>query len=98
MISFDWRSELPLSLGMVVGTPGAARALAQANISPMPYLIRHSMGDWGTIDPEDAKLNEQAVLDGSRILSAYDLPTGVRIWIITEADRSVTTILLPSEY
>ena len=61
-------------------------------------LARHVSGDWGQLDAEDQAANEQALAHGARILSAYDLATGTRIWIITEADRSATTLLLPGEY
>lgn len=61
------------------------------------YIDRHWRGDWGVIDAEDAKVNEDAVSNGGRILSAFDTPLG-RIWIITEGDRSLTTVLTPDEY
>lgn len=92
------RSLYPVRLGQVVATPGAIDALAEANEHPVPFLVRHANGDWGTVGADDAALNHEAVVQGGRLLSAYVLPTGVKIWIITEADRSVTTILLPSEY
>jgi hypothetical protein len=62
------------------------------------YFSRHAAGDWGDIDPEDRGLNEQALVEGSRIFSVYALPTTETMWVITEADRSSTTALLPSEY
>jgi hypothetical protein len=86
------------SLGSTVATPGAITALARAGETPLPYLVRHSAGDWGELDREDKAENESAVKDGLRILSAYLLADGTRIWVITEADRSATTILLPEEY
>ena len=86
------------SLGRVVSTPGALEALAEANVPPWPYLARHQRGDWGDVPPEDAQENELSVREGFRILSAYTLPSGTKIWLITEADRSVTTLLLPAEY
>jgi hypothetical protein len=86
------------SLGQIVGTPGALVALAEAGRTPLEFLRRHSTGDWGDVDEEDRQANEQSLLDDSRILSAYKLSTGERLWIITEADRSSTTLLLPSEY
>jgi hypothetical protein len=61
-------------------------------------LARHAAGDWGELDAEDQRANEDALMTGARILSAYVLPSGVRIWIITEADRSATTLLMPDEY
>lgn len=86
------------SLGQVVATPGALEALEEAAVSPVALLGRHRVGDWGEVPPEDAAENELSVDRGFRILSAYTLSTGVKIWIITEADRSATTLLLPSEY
>ena len=94
----DFAGKLPLNLGRVVATPGALNALAAADKSPLPFLVRHAMGDWGDVDREDAAANDQAVIDFARILSVYELSSGDTIWIITEADRSSTTILLPSEY
>jgi hypothetical protein len=85
-------------LGQLVATPGALQALAEAGENPTPFITRHVSGDWGELDDHDRQENELSVLQGFRILSAYTLSTGVRIWIITEADRSCTTLLLPSEY
>lgn len=85
-------------LGMVVMTPGAAALLAECGIEARDIIKRHQAGDWGELYPEDCKLNDDAVKYGERILSAYKLGAGHRLWIITEADRSVTTLLLPSEY
>jgi hypothetical protein len=85
-------------LGQVVVTPGALEALAEANTSARPYLERHQGGDWGDLCPEDRKVNAEALRKGYRLLSSYILPTQKKIWIITEADRSVTTVLLPTEY
>lgn len=87
-----------LSLGQVVATPGALRALEEANQLPSEFLARHQSGDWGEVDDEDQKENELSVDKGFRILSAYRTKMSVRIWVITEADRSATTILLPEEY
>lgn len=99
MVAFGFRHYLPLTLGKVVATSGALAALAEADSRPMPYLVRHSSGDWGDVCDEDKELNNQSLIDGTRILSAYTLRDGeTKIWVITEADRSVTTILLPSEY
>lgn len=86
------------SLGQMVATHGAVDALQEAGENPADYLSRHQLGDWGEVPPEDAKENEFSVENGYRILSAYTLSNGVKIWVITEADRSSTTILLPSEY
>ena len=85
-------------LGWIIATPAALAALDKARKSPIHYLERHQQGDWGGLTPEDAQDNELSLLYGLRLLSAYILPTGVKIWIITERDRSATTILLPEEY
>lgn len=85
-------------LGQVVATPGALRALAAAGRGPVEFLARHAAGDWGELCADDRKENDLAREHGSRIFSAYRLPDGTKIWIITEADRSATTILLPEEY
>lgn len=85
-------------MGQVVATPGALDALEQANEYPGEYLSRHLKGDWGELDEHDRKENEYSVNRHLRLLSAYKLSDNTKIWIITEADRSATTILLPSEY
>ena len=64
----------------------------------MAYLVRHIAGDWGDVDEDDRRENELSLQHGFRLLSAYTLNSGTKIWIITEADRSVTTVLLPEEY
>lgn len=86
------------SLGRILSTPGALTALEEANQSPAEFLDRHVRGDWGDVDDEDRQANEDALRDGTRILSSYKTKVGVKVWIITEADRSATTILLPDEY
>lgn len=85
-------------LGHVVATPRALIALTEAQDSFRTYLSRHASGDWGEVSREDAAENELSLLAGFRLLSAYQIKDGTRIWIITEADRSATTILLPEEY
>jgi hypothetical protein len=87
-----------VSLGQVVATPGALHAFALAEENYLGYLLRHARGDWGEVCPEDARENDRAREWGERILSAYRLPDGTKFWIITEADRSSTCILLPEEY
>jgi hypothetical protein len=87
----------PLSLGRVVATPGALRLLEVAGDHPFELLARHAAGDWGELCAFDRCQNEIALSDGYRVFSSYKVPAG-RVWIITEADRSVTTILLPEEY
>lgn len=85
-------------LGRVVATPGALAAIEKAGEHPLAFLMRHEAGDWGDLDAGDKQSNEEALANGDRILSAYNLKDGERIWILTESDRSVSTILLPSEY
>ena len=93
------RGKEPLfDLGQVVGTPGALRALAEAHQPPIELLARHVTGDWGELADEDRGENERSVEQGLRVFSAYKLRTGVKVWVITEWDRSATTILLPEEY
>src|SRR2546422_9639607 len=91
-------SKAKFLLGQLVATPGALKALEEAGQSPLEFLSRHQQGDWGELSEEDKKENEFSILNDLRILSAYTLTTGVKIWVITEADRSATTILLPEEY
>lgn len=78
--------------GLIVATPGALKALEEAKQQPGEILARHLHGDWGDLEDEDKKENELSVAHGFRILSAYRLTTGVKVWLITEADRSATTI------
>jgi len=87
------------SLGQVVATPGAMETLEALEVSPISLLDRHLSGDWSDMEEEDQRANRQAIKEGSRVLSSYKLPPkNTKIWIITEADRSSTTILLPEEY
>jgi hypothetical protein len=85
-------------LGQVVSTPGALEAMTLAGQDGSKLLARHGSGDWGEVCDSDKHANDQAVAAGERILSAYMLHTGTKVWIITEADRSSTCILLPDEY
>ena len=85
-------------LGQVVATPGALQALENAGQEPEEFLNRHDRGDWGEVSEADKQENEFSVQRGFRVLSAYTTSAGDRLWIITEADRSATTILLPDEY
>ena len=87
----------PLPLGRVLATPGALRLLRDAGEDPFGYLARHASGDWGELDAHDRRENERSLKHGWRVLSSYPVGGG-RVWVITEADRSVTTILLPEEY
>jgi len=85
-------------LGQLAITPGALKAIRDTGRFAIDYLARHAHGDWGELDLEDWDANDTALIDGERLLSAYSLSSGVKIWIITEADFSATTILLPEEY
>jgi hypothetical protein len=85
-------------LGRLVATPGSLAALRHAKSHPIALLVRHLRGDWGELDDEDRAQNELSLITGMRLLSSYTLETGTRVWVITEADRSATTILLPDEY
>lgn len=86
-------------LGRLLITPAALQALTDAHVGAWSFLVRHITGDWGDLDPEDQMANNKALYDGLRVLSAYRIPNSdTRIWIITEADRSATTILLPEDY
>ena len=84
------------SPGQIVATPGALK-LAEQGINLLAYLSLHLSGTWGELDEEDRKENDFSVKNGYRILSAYKTRLG-KLWIITEADRSATTFLLPDEY
>jgi len=86
------------ALGNMYITPGAIEALARANQSAQEFLERHQRGDFGELDEHDRHENEFSINHGFRILSAYRTAKDMRLWIITEADRSSTTILLPEEY
>ena len=87
------------SLGKIVATPGALDALARANQRPHDFLNRHAAGDWGAeLSEEDKAENEYSLQHGFRILSSYKTAAGEKLWVITEADRSVTTLLLPEDY
>ena len=85
-------------LGQCVATPGALAALEEAEQTPADFLNRHITGDWGEIDPIDRGLNEEALRDGARIFSVYRTAKDVKVWVITEADRASTCILLLDEY
>jgi hypothetical protein len=90
---------IPLfSAGRLVATPGALALLEQVNKSPLEFLARHLRGDWGDLCQEDKTENELSLKYGFRLLSSYEVAETDKLWIITEADRSVTTLLLPAEY
>lgn len=90
--------QILFPLGKVFQTVGAREALAEANQNAFEFLARHQVGDWGLVCEDDAKENVLSVKEGFRILSAYETRLNEKIWLITESDRSVTTLLLPSEY
>ncbi len=87
---------LPVSLGQIVATPAALAALGQPD---MIAAIRwHASGDWGEVDTDDRAAKDDALRDAARLFLSYTSMTGVRLWVITKADRSVTTVLLPDDY
>jgi len=92
--------DFPLfKLGQVVATPAAIDLLRSQALNPLIFLGRHAMGNWGQVSDHDREANRAALKDGSRLLSSYTLNrNNDRLWIITEADRSSTTLLLPQEY
>ena len=83
-------------LGRIVATPNALESLGPDEI--LLGIQRHQAGDWGNLPDEDRMANDRALAQGGRIFSAYETHNGIRFWIITEADRSVTTVLLPEDY
>jgi hypothetical protein len=96
-------TDTKFPLGQVVATPGALEALEESGQTPDFFLEQHVSGNWGIVSEDDWALNDEALKDGSRLLSAYLTLKGKKLWIITEATdddghRAVTTILLPSEY
>ncbi len=90
--------KISFPLGQLACTPGAQRAFDEANQDMLLFLHRHASGDWGEIPDEDVLENEFSLAEGFRLFSRYTLKKGAIVWIITEGDRSVTTILLPTEY
>lgn len=89
-------TEPKFSLGEIVSTPNALNTIPNDEI--LTALFRHSQGDWGTLDAEDLQSNERALRSGGRLFSEYHSTQNVKFWVITEADRSVTTVLLPKDY
>ena len=85
-------------LGEIVWTLGARQVMSQAGHIPPEFLLRHKHADWGDLDPEDKQEIDQALKRGGRVFSAYTTRTGERLWVVTESDRSVTTLLLPQEH
>lgn len=97
----DWpRDRIPrsgrFSLGILVMTPGVRDGVPPSEM--WRALRRHAQCDWGEVNAHDRSVNDQALDNGGRLLSVYESEAGTRFWIITEADRSVTTVLLPDEY
>ena len=91
------RARFPL--GQIVATPAALAALHAHGCSAHTLLRRHVAGDWGeALHPDDARLNDRALIDGGRILSSYQIAPGIVLWVITEWDRSASTLLLPDDY
>jgi hypothetical protein len=91
-------NKVLFDLGQTVMTIGAKDALEESNQQPFEFIKLHQSGDWGIVGKEDKQENEFSLKNGFRLLSAYRTAKGEKLWIITEADRSITTILLPSEY
>jgi hypothetical protein len=91
-------TTMTVALSHVTATPGALEALVRGVQSPAVFLARHQRGDLGEVSPADWQANERALRTQERLLSVYRTAVGERLWIITEADRSVTTLLLPEEY
>lgn len=92
------QSRSSFCLGRIVATKGALAACLNRSVSPLDLLRRHAAEDWGDLCIEDLQANSQAIRSGERLLSAYRLSSHERIWVITEADRSATTLLLPEGY
>jgi len=93
-----WKSDPRFELGQTVATPGALDAIKATGEEVRLFIFRHEHGDWGSVSQGDAWSNDEDLVNGQRLLSQYRLSDDTRIWIITEWDRSVTTVLLPSEY
>lgn len=83
-------------LGQIMATPNALSVLSQEDVNR--GISRHQSGEWGDVTAQDREANESALVEGARLWSVYHNPAGVKFWIITEADRSTTTVLLPEDY
>ena len=94
----DYGRPFLFSMGRVLATRGALTTLATAAVEPSVLLARHAIGDWGDISEADWKENELSLNHGFLLISSYRLSGGTKVWVVTEADRSTTTLLLPSEY
>ena len=86
------------SLGQIVATPAALALLEEHHVSPLDLLARHVSGDWGELPSEDAALNDASLKTNGRLLSSYPIAPNTKVWVITEWDRSVTTVLRPEDY
>lgn len=85
--------------GDIVMTTGVAELVQQGRLNPTPYLRRHLGGDWGDLEEDDRHQNDATLASGEdRLFSSYQIDRDLKLWVITEWDRSVTTLLLPSEY
>ena len=93
-------SQLPprFALGKVLGTPGVLHKMLESDTDAFGFLERHGRGDWGDMTQEDSDANNVALVEGGRLFSVYEFADGDKLWVITEADRSATTLLLPDEY
>ena len=91
-------SQPRFPIGQLVITAGVAELIRRGRLNPSAYLARHLSGDWGDLCDEDRHLNDAALKSGDRLLSSYQVASDLKLWIITEWDRSVTTLLLPEEY
>lgn len=99
MNTTDSRSQQKFPLGRIVATPAALDTLAKFGQSAHGFLMRHATGDWGVVCKEDSAANDEAIALGERLLSAYILGDGTtKVWVITEADRSSTCVLMPDDY
>ena len=90
------KTKTTFSLGRIVATPNALDAVSREDIAKA--LARHAAGDWGECGPEDSRENDLSLREGLRLFSVYRTEAGVKFWVITEADRSATTVLLPEDY
>ena len=95
-MSVEAHSIAKFRLGKIVSTPNALSQLTQEDI--LTGIRRHQAGDWGDVDSHDRQANDRALIERTRLLSVYHAVSGIRFWLITEADRSATTVLLPEDY
>lgn len=92
------RTQIHFPCGRLIMTAGVDELVDEGTLNPTPYLIRHLSCDWGDVCDRDRRANDTAVRNGYRLLSSYQVTPNLKLWIITEWDRSVTTLLLPEEY